>query len=114
MRDVTATLGSGANEARGLISLRDGNWDRIKLGQTTGRFVANRDATSLSGFDSSAFGGAATGDLTVELAPDGVSKLRAEFTGLQTAELFALFGAPPRQLAGSVTGRADVTWPGRT
>ncbi len=112
LRDVTATLGSGANEARGLISLRDGNWDRVKLGQTTGRFAANRDAISLSGFDSSAFGGAATGDLTVELAPDGVSKLRADFTGLQTAELFALFGAPPSQLAGSVTGRADVTWPG--
>src|SRR5499426_1707478 len=112
LRDVTATLGSGANEARGLISLQDGNWDKIKLGQTTGRFAANRDVISLSGFDASAFGGSATGDLTVEFAPDGASRLRADFAGLQTAELFALFGAPQRQLAGAVTGRADVTWPG--
>jgi len=112
LRDVTATLGSGANEARGLISLQDGNWDKIKLGQTTGRFTANRDVISLSGFDASAFGGGATGDLTVEFAPDGASSLRADFTGLQTAELFALFGAPQSQLAGTVAGRADVTWPG--
>src|SRR5262245_31681747 len=112
LRDVTATLGPGANEARGLISLQDGNWDKIKLGQTTGRFAANRDVISLSGFDASAFGGGATGDLTVEFAPDGASRLRADFTGLQTAELFALFGAQQSQLAGAVTGRADVTWPG--
>jgi outer membrane protein insertion porin family len=112
LRDVAATLESGANEARGLISLRDGNWDKIKFGQTTGRFAANSDAISLSGFDTSALGGGATGDLIVEFAPDSASKLRADFTGLQTVELFALFGAPQRQLAGAVTGRVDVTWPG--
>ncbi|HZF40965.1 MAG TPA: translocation/assembly module TamB domain-containing protein [Blastocatellia bacterium] len=112
MRDVAATLGSGANGASGFISLQDGNWDKIKLGQTTGRFAAIRDAISLSGFNTSTFGGGAAGDLAVELAPNGASKLRADFTGLQAAELFALFGARSDQLAGAVTGRADLTWPG--
>jgi outer membrane protein assembly complex protein YaeT len=112
LRDVAATLGSGAQEMSGLISLQDGNLDKIKFGQTSGRFAASRDAISLSGFNISALGGGATGDLTVELVPNGASKLRADFAGLQTTELFTLFGARSDQLAGTVTGSADVTWPG--
>ncbi|MGH9753366.1 MAG: translocation/assembly module TamB domain-containing protein [Blastocatellia bacterium] len=111
LRDITATLAPGANEAGGFISLRDGIWDKINFGQTTGRFVANRDEISLSGFNTSTLGGGVTGDLIVRLAPNGASRLRADFTGLLTAELFALFGAQNDQLAGTVTGRADLTWP---
>jgi outer membrane protein insertion porin family len=112
LRDVAATLGSGATSAGGFINLRDGSWDRINFGQSSGRFTVNRDAISLSGFNISALGGGANGDLTVELAPNGASKLRADFTGLQTAELFALFGAQNSHLSGAITGRADLSWPG--
>ncbi|HEU0114777.1 MAG TPA: translocation/assembly module TamB domain-containing protein, partial [Thermomicrobiales bacterium] len=119
LRDVAATLGSGADGMTGFISLEDGNWDKTKLGRSAAAFAASRDTISLSGFKVSAFGGGATGDLTVELAPNGASKLRADFTGLQTAELFALFGAQCRDatscvstVAGVVAGRAEMTWPG--
>ncbi|HEY6402939.1 MAG TPA: translocation/assembly module TamB domain-containing protein, partial [Blastocatellia bacterium] len=103
---------NGANGAGGLISLEDGYWGKLKLGKTTGRFAVNRDAISLSDFNASAFGGGATGDLTVELKPNGVSKLRADGAGMQISELFALFGAQSNQLSGAVYGHADLTWPG--
>ncbi len=112
LRDVTATLGAGANEGAGLISLRDGNLDKIEFERTTGRFAANSNEISLSGFNASILGGNATGDLIVGLAPGGASKLRADFRGLQTAEIFALFGAQNARLSGAVAGRMDATWPG--
>jgi outer membrane protein insertion porin family len=112
LRDVAATLESGANGAGGLIDLQGGNFERIKFGRTTGRFAVSRDAVTLSGFNASAFGGGATGDLSVELAPDGPSKLRADFKELQTSELFALFGGQNSQLSGAVTGHANLTWSG--
>jgi len=115
LRDINVTLASvrqGASEARGLISLRDGSWDKIKFGQTTGRFAVNRNEISLSGFNTSALGGGVSGDLTVGLSPNGSSKLRVEFTGAQTAELFSSLGVRNDHLVGTVTGRADVTWPG--
>src|SRR5262249_47612043 len=99
-------------EGRGRISLRDGSWDRIKFGQTTGQFAANRNEISLSGFDTSALGGGAKGDLIVGLSPHGSSKLRVDFTGAQTAELFWLLGVRNDHLVGAVTGRADISWPG--
>src|SRR5262249_49801374 len=34
------------------------------------------------------------------------------FTGLQIVELFSLFGAQNDHLAGTVTGRASLNWPG--
>ncbi|MGH9937499.1 MAG: translocation/assembly module TamB domain-containing protein, partial [Blastocatellia bacterium] len=112
LRDISATLASGASEARGHISLRDGSWDKIKFGRTTGRFTANRNEISLNDFNASALGGGAGGDLTVGLSPNGISKLRAEFTGARAVELFSLLGVRNDHLEGAVTGRADVTWPG--
>ena len=103
---------SGAGEAQGHVSLRDGSWDKIRFGQLTGRFLANRSEISLSGFKGDALGGGVSGDLIVGLAPDGPSKLRVDFTGTQTSQLLLLFGARSDQFEGTVTGRADVTWPG--
>src|SRR5262249_48388498 len=103
LRDVSATIGSGANGMSGFINLEVGNWNNTKLGPRAAAFAASRDTISLSGFKVSAFGGGATGDLTVELAPNGASKLRADFTGLQTAELFALFGAQCRDATSCVS-----------
>src|SRR5262249_11072753 len=110
--DISATLATNAIEARGRLSLRDGSWDKIQFGQTTGLFAVDRNEISLSGFNTSVLGGDATGDLVVGLSPNGRSKLRAEFTGLRTVELFTLFGAQNGHLAGTIAGRADVTWPG--
>ncbi len=112
LRDIAATIGAGAREVRGLISMQDGALNKIKFGRTSGQFTANKDEISLSGFNSVALGGGATGDLIVRLSPGGSSKLRAEFKGAQAGELFALLGARNDQLAGTVTGRVDVTWPG--
>lgn len=112
LSDVTGTLGSGVSEALGDLSLRDGAWENIAFGQTTGRFAADRDAISLSGFSTTVFNGGVTGNLIVRLSPDVSSTLSADFTSLQTAELFSSPGARNDQLVGSVTGRADVSWPG--
>src|SRR5262245_8542 len=115
LRDVSGAFdldGSGARETQGHISLRDGSWDKIKFGQVAGRFVANRNELSVRGFKGEALGGGVSGDLIVGLSPDGASKLRVDFTGAQTSQLFSLFGARSDQFEGTVTGRADVTWPG--
>ncbi|HKC88153.1 MAG TPA: translocation/assembly module TamB domain-containing protein, partial [Blastocatellia bacterium] len=115
LRDVSAAFGldgSGAREAQGQVSLRDGSWDKVKFGQITGRFVANRSQISLSGFKGDALGGGVTGNLIVGLSPDGPSRLRVDFTGAETSQLFSLLGARGDLLEGTVTGRADVTWPG--
>src|SRR5262249_5764087 len=104
MRGVSATLAANQSEARGSVEVRDGSWDKSNLGQITGQFVANRDEISLNGFNASAFGGGATGDLRLSLSPGGNSQLQTEFTGLQLVELFSLFGAQNDHLAGTVTG----------
>ncbi len=101
-----------AGEAEGRISLRDGTWDNLKFGDINGRFVANRSEISLRSFKGDALGGGVTGDLVIGLAPDATSTLRVDFTGAQTAQLFSLFGARSDQFEGTVSGRANVTWPG--
>lgn len=112
LRNVNATLASGASEARGDISLPGGSWESATFGQTTGRFAVNRNEFSLSGFNTAAFGGGVTGDLVVEFSPNGLSKLRADFRGLRTDDLFTLFGLRNDYLSGAVTGRADINWAG--
>ncbi|MGH9935766.1 MAG: translocation/assembly module TamB domain-containing protein, partial [Blastocatellia bacterium] len=112
LRGVTGAIGSGVSEARGDLSLRDGSWEKIAFGQTTGQFAADRKEISLRGFNTAVLNGGVTGDLIVRLTPEISSTLRAEFTGVQTAELFSMLGVQNDHLAGTVTGRADVTWPG--
>lgn len=112
LRGLSATLGAGVSEVRGDLSLRDGTWDQITFGQTTGRLAASAAEISLSGFNTVVFGGGATGDLTVRLATGGTSMLRADFTGAQTAELFSLLGVQNVHLAGTITGSVALTWPG--
>ncbi|MGE0130798.1 MAG: translocation/assembly module TamB domain-containing protein [Blastocatellales bacterium] len=112
LRGVNATLGTGVAKVLGDLSLQGGTWDQTTFGQTTGRLAANRDEISLMGFNSVALGGGATGNLIVRLTPSNPSTLRADFTGLHTAELSTLLGARNDRLVGTVTGRADLIWPG--
>lgn len=112
LQQLSATLGGGRDEVRSDLSLSDGVLGDVTFGETRGQFAANRDVIALSAFTSSVMGGHATGDVAVQTSRDRISSLQAEFTKLNTNDLFPFIGVRNAPIAGIVDGRADVNWPG--
>jgi outer membrane protein assembly complex protein YaeT len=111
LRNISALLGAGVSEVQGDLSLEKGSFGKVAFSQTTAKLKADQTTLLLSGFKTTLMGGGATGDLSLNIA-GGASRLRAEFSSLQTADIFSLLTEQRPPLAGTVTGRADVNWPG--
>lgn len=111
LRNVTATLGAGATEAQGELRLTQASFGQVSIGQTNGKLSVTPREIALSNFNTSFSGGTAQGTLNFNLA-GGASRLQADFTGLQTGRLFSIVAVNSPPLAGTVSGRADVNWPG--
>lgn len=109
--EISATISSGASSVSGDLRLERGSLGKISFSQTRGRLNADLNEISLNDFNTSLMGGNAAGELAVGVG-DRASRLQADFTGLQTAEIFSLVAEQRPPLAGTVTGRADVNWPG--
>lgn len=96
---------------RGDLSLAGGSFGKASIGQTRGQLTATPSEVALNKFTSSLLGGSAAGNLTFNTR-GGTSRLQTDFKGLQTSQVFAVTGGEPPPLAGTVTGRADINWPG--
>src|SRR5581483_2684356 len=112
LRNINASFGAGKSETRGQLALASARAAKIQIGQTSGQLLATQSAVSLNNFKTSLLGGRATGNLTVQLAGNAASRLQAQFTGLKTSEVFSILAVNNAPLAGTVEGRADVSWPG--
>lgn len=111
LRNVSATLGSGVTEAKGDLQLSQASFGKISVGQTKGRLSVTQNEIALGSFNTSLLGGTAKGTLNFNTA-GGASRLQADFTGLKTSDVFSVVAVKSPPLAGTVTGRADVNWPG--
>lgn len=111
LQNVSAKFGNGQTEVRGNLSLAGGKVNQATLGQTRGELIATQSDVTLNNFTAAVMGGSAKGNLALNLR-GGASKLQTQFTTLKTSELFAVANAGTPPLAGTVSGNANVTWPG--
>jgi outer membrane protein assembly complex protein YaeT len=112
LQNLQATLRDGNYEARGQLSVDSGVLQDAALQQARGQLVVNNGTVALNDFNAALFGGTAAGDLTLQLGGGGVSRLATMFNSLNTGDLVAQFGEGRTPLAGSVSGSAQVNWPG--
>jgi outer membrane protein insertion porin family len=112
LRDISATTENGQYQARGSLTVEEGTISGASVGPLNGEFVANQESIALNGFKASLFGGSASGEVTVQLGRGNNSRIKADFTGLKTSDVFAVASSGRAPLAGSLDGNADLTWPG--
>jgi outer membrane protein insertion porin family len=112
LQNITATLGSDISAVRGRLSTSGGEFADIEFGRTSGELIADQRAVSLNNFSVVVAGGKATGDLMAQISSGATSRLATDFTNLQTSEVFSILAVNDAPLAGTVEGRAALTWPG--
>jgi outer membrane protein assembly complex protein YaeT len=112
LQGLNAIMENGRYQARGSLTLKDGTISGASVGPLNGELVAGNESVALNGFKASLFGGSASGDLTVQMGRAGNSRMRADFTGLKTSDVFAVASSGRAPLAGSLDGNADLAWPG--
>jgi len=112
VRNLGGMLRDGRYKVSGDLAINGGVLAGAQFGQTRGQLVADNNTVALQQFKAALLGGSATGDLTLQLARGGASRLKASFAGLRTADLYALAAVKQVPLAGTVDGQADVSWPG--
>lgn len=110
LQNIAANFGNQTS-VRGDLTVSSGTVNKVSLGQTRGQLVVTPSEAALNNFTAALMGGSAKGNLALRLR-GGASRVHADFSGLRTGELFAAAGTGNPPLAGTVTGRADVTWPG--
>jgi outer membrane protein insertion porin family len=112
LRDVTANLRDGRYKISGGLNLNGGEVSGAQIGQTRGQLSADNNAVTLNKFTAAVLGGTATGDVSVQIAGNGASRLTANLTDLKTSQLFSLLEVSENPLTGNVNGQLNVTWPG--
>jgi autotransporter translocation and assembly factor TamB len=109
---VKANLQGERFQVTGGLNLNGGQVSGAQIGQASGQLSANNTTVTLNKFTAAVLGGTAAGDVSVQIAGNGASRLKANLTDVKTNQLFSLLEVKENRLAGSVNGQFDVTWPG--
>lgn len=109
---VKANLQGERYQVTSGLSLNGGQVSGTQIGETRGQLSANNTTVALNKFTAAALGGTAAGDVSVQIAGNGASRLNAKLTDVKTNQLFSLLEVKDNPLTGSVNGQFDVTWPG--
>src|SRR5262245_38498579 len=112
LKTVDAELERGRYRATARLAVKDGVVSGASAGPLEGDLVADNDSVSLNQFKASLFGGNASGDVAVNLARGGDSRLKATFDNLKTDDVFAVASTRRAPLAGRFGGGAELSWPG--
>jgi outer membrane protein assembly complex protein YaeT len=112
LRNAVASVRGGGYQLTGDLAVASGDLARVDLGRTRGRLAASNGTVALERFDAAVAGGTASGDLVLRTGRGGTSRLTASFTGLRTNDLFRIASPDPAPLAGTTSGRAELSWPG--
>ncbi len=112
LKTIDAELERGRYRATGRLAVKDGVVSGASVGPLDGDLVADNESVSLNKFKASLFGGNAAGDVAVNLERGGDSRLKANFDNLKTDDVFAVASTNHAPLAGSLSGAADLSWPG--
>jgi outer membrane protein assembly complex protein YaeT len=112
LNNVTANLRDGRYKISGGLNINGGQVSNTQIGETRGQLSVDNNALTLNKFTTAILGGTATGDVSVQIAGNGASRLTANLTDLKTSELFNLLEVKDNPLTGSVNGELNVSWPG--
>jgi outer membrane protein assembly complex protein YaeT len=110
--NIGATFSENRLTARATAQISGASFDKIKLGKTTGQLTVNQSTVSFDQFTAALFGGSVSGNLKLQTEGRAASQLQAEFRNIKTDELVSSLSLGEIPLAGTVDGRANVTWPG--
>jgi outer membrane protein insertion porin family len=109
---VKANLQGERYQVTGGLNLNGGQVSGAQIGQTSGQLSANNTTVALNKFTAAVLGGTAAGDVSVQIAGNGASRLNANLTDVKTNQLLNLMEVKENPLTGSVNGQFNVTWPG--
>lgn len=112
VRDVVANVDDGRYKVTGGLRINGGRVSGAQLGPAQGQLVADNSAVALRKFNASLLGGTASGDVVVQTARGGASRLTASLNELRTNDLFSLLKVSDAPLAGTLNGKLNVSWPG--
>ncbi|HKP85288.1 MAG TPA: translocation/assembly module TamB domain-containing protein, partial [Blastocatellia bacterium] len=112
LRGVAASVQDGRYRITAGLRINGGQVSGAQLGPAQGQLVADNSAVALRKFNASLLGGTASGDVVVQTARGGASRLTAKLNGLETNDLFSLLKVKDAPLAGTIDGQVNVSWPG--
>jgi outer membrane protein assembly complex protein YaeT len=112
LRDIVANVDDGRYRVTGGLRINGGWMSGTKLGPAHGQLVADNSAVALHKFNASLLGGTASGDVVVQTARGGASRLTASLNELRTNDIFSLLKVNDAPLAGTLNGQLNVSWPG--
>ena len=111
-RPVFVVEPSGRYRASADLSIGGGVVGQMKMGQAKAAVVATSGQIQLNNFTADLFSGGVRGNATIALTPSGASRVVASFEGLDVAAPIILLAGTPVPLAGTATGKVDLSFPG--
>jgi outer membrane protein insertion porin family len=112
LKTVNAEFAGGRYKATGGLSVKEGVISGASVGPLDGELLSDNRSVSLNKFKASLFGGSASGDVAVSLERGGGSRVKATFDALKTSDVFAVASTGRAPLAGTLSGGAELSWPG--
>jgi translocation and assembly module TamB len=103
---------SGRYRASADLSLGGGVLGQMKLGPAHASVVAGSDQIQLTNFVAEALDGRATGNATISLRKNGLSKVNANFDNFDLGGLITLASGRAVPIASKATGTADLSFNG--
>lgn len=113
VRNVKFSLQDKRFTVTGDGSVSGGNASGVAFGPASAQLQANNELVTATNAKASVLGGTATAEATIQTASNGVTKVKANFSDLPTANLLALSTVKADQLplSGKVRGEADLSFP---
>jgi translocation and assembly module TamB len=112
IRPVFVVEPSGRYRASMDLSLGGGAVGSLNVGAARASVVASSAGIELSNLNAQLVGGDVRGDINLALGNRGTSRINANFENLDVAKILTLVGGQVVPIAGTATGRADLTFPG--
>src|SRR4030095_7874086 len=103
---------SGRYRASADLSLGGGVLGQMKLGPARASVVASSDQIQLTNFVAEALDGRASGNATISLRKNGLSRVNADFNNFDLGGLITLVSGRAVPLASKATGKADLSFTG--
>jgi len=103
---------SGRYRASADLSLGGGVLGQMKLGPARAAVAATSDQVQLNNFVAEAMDGRVSGNATISLRKNGLSRVNADFNNFDLSGLITLWSGRAVPIASKATGKADLSFSG--
>ncbi len=103
---------SGRYRASADLSIGGGVLGQMNMGQARAALVATNSELQLKDFTADMFNGSASGNATISLTSGGASHVMTAFSNLEVSGPIVALSGKALPLAGKVSGKVDLTFPG--